>query len=194
MTKLFYLAAMALLGLGLTVAQSTSPASDSSNSSQQTQTQNTTDNKGTSSKPGRKDHTTQSKDKQNSQESVPDTTIRDQQSSPPSTSGASGQNNTNEQPATRNMGTTGSTPGVENPAPEDRRGAEPQSGSSTDQQPNSSSNPEGSTPHNMAMNTTPAARAMASHTPDPGTCMNPASLATGQDGSAAPRPSPPNCD
>lgn len=193
MTKLFYLAAVGLLGLGLTMAQSTSPASDPSNSSQQTQTQNATHRKGASAKPGRTGDDSQSRDKQGSQNSVPDTTIRDQQSATSSKTGAE-QNNNNEQPATSNMGTTGSTPGAENPAAEDRRGSEPQSGSSTDQQPNSSSSPGTSTPHNMAMNGTPAARAMATHTPDPGTCMNPASLATGQDAGAAPRPSPPNCD
>jgi hypothetical protein len=191
MTKLFYLAAMALLGLGLTMAQNASPASDPSNSSQQTPAQNTTDNKGVSSKAGRAGRNSQSTDKPRSQDSVPDTTIRDQQNGATSTPGTSGQNN--EQPATPSMGTTGSTPGAENPAPEDRRSAEPQGGSSTDQQPNSSSSPSTSTPHNMAMNTTPGARAMATHAPDPGTCMNPASLGTAQDPGAAPRPSP-NCD
>jgi hypothetical protein len=44
----------------------------------------------------------------------------------------------------------------------------------------------------LVMNGTPGARAMATHTPDPGTCMNPASLQNGQDATAQ-RPSP-NCD
>jgi cytoskeletal protein RodZ len=49
------------------------------------------------------------------------------------------------------------------------------------QQPNSSSSP--SSPQPQAYPTqTPAARAAATHTPDPGTCMNPAALQAAENG------------
>jgi hypothetical protein len=179
MTKLFYLAAMALLGLGLTMAQNTTPASDSSNSSRPNQAQSSTANDSTTtshsdSKVPARNH----RQSDRTDQRVPNTTVQDQQSSTTSTTGASGQNNTT--PSTSTMGTTGSTPDDEHPAPI-------RNGTSTDQQPNSSSSPT-PTPHAM-LNATPATRAMATHSPDPGTCMNPVALQTG----AAPPPNP-NCD
>jgi len=61
----------------------------------------------------------------------------------------------------------------------------------SDQQPSSSTS--GSSPQAQAYLTqTPAARAVATHTPDPGTCMNPAALQAAENGNQ-PRPGPP-CD
>ena len=65
----------------------------------------------------------------------------------------------------------------------------PQNTPSPDQQPNPSTQPDATTPH-AALLQTPAARAVATHTPDPGTCMNPASLQTSGDGTAV---APPPC-
>ncbi len=176
MEKLVYLGAMAILGLSLTMAQNAATPSDSSNSSRSAQTgtasSNDTSNSGTadptaptaSGKPSRRQHGN----------SLPDTTVRDQQGSTTSTTGASGQSDS--RPSTSTMGTTGRTPGTENAAPQDKGNSSSQSGASTDQQPNSSS-PATPTPH-LVMNEMPAARAVATHTPDPGTCMNPTAVAS----------------
>lgn len=190
MTKLLYLATMALLGLGLTMAQSSSPASDSSNSSKAAQSQSSPDSNGAPGKSSRTDHTSTSPNKRRSQQPVLDTTVQDQQNSTTSTTGASGQEN--QRPSTSRMGTTGSTPETDNTAPAGNPATTPQNGMPPDQQPNSSSSPSTPTPH-LVMNATPGARAVATHTPDPGTCMNPASLQNGQDATSAQRPSP-NCD
>ncbi len=66
MTKLAYLAAMALLGLGLTMAQSSSPPSDSSNSSKAAQSQSSPDSNGAPGKSSRTDHTSTSPNKRRS--------------------------------------------------------------------------------------------------------------------------------
>jgi len=58
-----------------------------------------------------------------------------------------------------------------------------------DQQPNFPTRP---TQSQAYLTQTPAARAVATHTPDPGTCMNPAALQATDSGSQ-PRPGPP-CD
>lgn len=187
MTKLMYVAAMALLGLGLTAAQNSATPSDSSNSSKAAQTQNTTPpTSPQSSGPGASSQNSP-KAKAHSQEGAPDTTVKDQQSSTTSTTDASGQSDS--RPSTSTMGTTGSTPGTENSAPANDA-TTPQEGSSTDQQPNSSSSPTTPTPHLMSA-MTPAARAVATHTPDPGTCMNPAAVTTGGYSSGT---APRNCD
>jgi hypothetical protein len=88
------------------------------------------------------------------------------------------------------MGTTGGTPGTENSTPPNNGSPSPQTGSTTDQQPNSSSSPTTPTPH-LVMNQTPAGRALTTHTPDPGTCMNPVALQTGQYPAS---PAAHNCD
>jgi hypothetical protein len=177
MTKLIYLAAMALLGLGLTMAQSTSAPSDSSNSSKAKQSQSATTPAGKTAPPNTTEPNLPSKGKQNTQEGAPDTTIRDRQNSTTSTTGASGQSETH--PPDSTMGTTGTTPGADTSQSGAKSGSNPQSGSSPDQQPNSSTTPSAPTPH-LVMNDTPGARAMATHTPDPGTCMSPAALEAGQ--------------
>src|ERR1044071_3996507 len=106
MDTMAYLLAMALLGIGMTLAQSgqsAKPSSDPSNSADSTvQTQNgpATEQPQTAPRRRRKDKTGES--------SVPDSTIRDQQSSTTSTTGAAGEDNTSASPST--MGTTGSTP------------------------------------------------------------------------------------
>ena len=199
MTRLALLTAMALLGIGLLLAQNTSstkPLSDQSNSSNASaQSQ--------SSEP-----TTPSKDEQSGtlpnhqagrqgkgnpeHEALPNTAVQDEQNSTTTTTGAAGQNNTPATPST--MGTTGNTPGASEP-PQQNTAAPgatepkpaPPSTSSPDQQPNPSTQPDATTPHAELMQT-PAARAMATHTPDPGTCMNPAALQTGADGTPAAPP------
>jgi len=188
MTRLALLTAMALLGIGLLLAQSTQstkPLSDQSNSSN------------TSSQQQSSEPATPSKDQQagampNHQagqqgkgdpahQGLPDAGVRDQQNSTTSTTGAGGQNNT--PPSQSTMGTTGSTPGASE-APQQQTA--PQS-TTPDQQPNPSTQPDATTPHAELM-PTPAARAVATHTPDPGTCMNPAALQTSGDGTPAPPP------
>jgi spore germination protein GerM len=59
----------------------------------------------------------------------------------------------------------------------------------SDQQPSSSTSQTSSQAY---LAQTPAARAVATHTPDPGTCMNPAALQAAENGNQ-PRPGPP-CD
>jgi hypothetical protein len=68
---------------------------------------------------------------------------------------------------------------------------EPRSTAPPVQQPNFPTRP--TAPQSQAYLTqTPAARAVATHTPDPGTCMNPAALQAAENGSQ-PRPGAP-CD
>ena len=190
MDRLAYLTAMALLGIGLTVGQNTRPSSDQSNSSNgsaQTQSgtmggdQNSPEQNG-SKLPARRG------DKKGapSQSSVPDPTIQDQQSSTTSTTGAAGQENT--PPSKSTMGTTGSTEAPDETQQGNLGATKPQTGT-PDQQPNPSANPSTPPPHAELLQT-PAARAVATHTPDPGTCMNPAALQTGQNG----QPISPNCE
>ena len=187
MTKLLYLAAMALLGLGLTMAQSGTPASDSSNSSKPAQAQGDTSTSSSTNSATRNPKRTQHAHGQRSEEKVPDTTIQDHPSGTTSTTGASGQGNST--PSSSNMGTTGSNPEPEKTQPANHTGAQP-GGDATDQQPNASSSPS---PHHVALNSTPAARAMATHSPDPGTCMNPAAMDSNGNGSSSPARTP-NCD
>lgn len=187
MTKLAYLAGMAILALGMTMAQNTSTPSDSSNSSKAGQT-------GTASRDGASNggaprQNSAANDKRRPQSGVPDATVRDQQSSTTSTTSVAGQ--TDSRPSSPStMGTTGSTPGTEDAVPPNHGSSNPQTGSPTDQQPNSSSSPTTPTPH-LVMNQTPAARAVATHTPDPGTCMSPEAMQTSPYPS---RPVAPNCD
>jgi len=82
------------------------------------------------------------------------------------------------------MGTTGNTPATQEPTPP---GTRPLTGTATDQQPNPSTNPSSPSPAAVLLQV-PAARAAATHTPDPGTCMNPAALQTGR--GTQPRPGP----
>lgn len=179
---------MALLGLGLTMAQSGTPASDSSNSSQPNQAQN---DKSTSNSGKPATHKRQQADEskeQRREQKLPDPTVQDQPNGTTSTTGAADENNST--PSLSTMGTTGSNPEPEKAPPANRTGEQP-GGDSTDQQPNSSSPPS---PHHVAMNSTPAARAMATHSPDPGTCMNPAALDSAQVNGANTPPKNPNCD
>ncbi len=182
MKRLAYLTAMALLGIGLTLAQnttqSTKPSSDPSNSSNnasQAQSDNSTtqrSEKDQIDKPGAKQHGSG----ESSKDAVPNPTINDQQSNASSASDASGQKTGQPSPST--MGTTGSTP----PAQDDKQPpAEPANATPPDQQPNSSTGPGTASPHAELLQT-PAARAVATHTPDPGTCMNPAALESSADG------------
>jgi len=167
MDRLAYLAAMALLGIGLTMAQS-KPSSDPSNSSNPTQTQSDT---GTPS--GRTSHGRHKGDRSGT---LPSPVVTDQQNSTTNTTGASGQN---PQPSNSTMGTTGSTPGTPDQRQQENPAATvPQTAPPADQQPNLSSSPNAS-PHAEILQT-PATRAAATHTPDPGTCMNPAALEGGQ--------------
>jgi hypothetical protein len=191
MNRLALLTAMALLGIGLTLAQntqSTKPLSDQSNSSNQS-TQPQSSEPAT---PGKDQNAGAMPSHQAGQQGkgdpahsgLPDTTVRDQQNSTTSTTGAAGQDNTPPSPST--MGTSGSTPGASEPP---QQQTAPQNTPSPDQQPNPSTQPDATTPH-AALLQTPAARAVATHTPDPGTCMNPASLQTSGDGTAV---APPPC-
>ena len=184
MTKLVYLAAMALLGLGLTMAQSGTPASDPSNSSQPNHAQSDKSTSHSGKPSGHKRQPQDQSQESRPEQKLPDPTVQDQPSGANPTTGASGQNNST--PSNSTMGTTGSNPEPEKTRPANTTGDQP-SGDSTDQQPNTSSPPS---PHNMAMNTTPAARAMATHSPDPGTCMNPAAL----DSASSAQQHNPNCD
>ncbi len=188
MKRLAYLAAMVLLGIGLTLAQNaqnTKPSSDQSNSSDpsaQAQSGRTSNDQTSGNMPSH--HRPKG---QASRSAVPDATIHDQQSSTTSTTGPGGQNNT--QPSTSTMGTTGSTPGADQVRPDNNGATMPQTANPPDQQPNSTSSPDSAPPHAYLLQT-PAARAVSTHTPDPGTCMNPAALQTNADGSqptAAPR-------
>ena len=192
MTKLLYLAAMALLGLGLTMAQNSSPPSDASNSSHSAQTQQNTTPGTANSQNSTEYNPSQSQQRgaghHRQQKGVPDTTIHDQQGSTTSTTGPAGENNT-ASPNSR-MGTTGSTP-TPDTEPANPGASTPQGGTPTDQQPNASSPPSTQNPH-LVMKDTPGARAMATHTPDPGTCMNPVAVDSGQ-GQGTVKPGP-NCD
>ena len=181
MKGLTYFAVVMALFAALIFAQSsTSTPSDQSNSAKPSaQSQKETPNSDTSSRPSRDPNGARMHDHQ-SNNSVPDTTVRDQQRSTTSTTGATGQDNA--QPSTSTMGTTGRTPAANEPST-----TTPPS----DQQPNTSTNPSSPQPQAYLMQT-PAARAAATHTPDPGTCMNPAALQTSDNGSQ-PRQGPP-CD
>jgi len=171
MDRLAYLTAMALLGIGLTMAQNTKPRSDPSNSSNAaTQAQSSTTANGQQSQSGRVIH---GKHRSDRETAVPNPAVNDQQNSTTDTTGVSGEN---PQPSNSTMGTSGSTPGRTqhgNPA-----ATMPQTAPPADQQPNSSTSPNAS-PHAKVLQT-PAARAAATHTPDPGTCMNPAALEDAQ--------------
>ena len=132
MTKLIYLAAMALLGLGLTMAQSGTPASDSSNSSQPNQAQN---DKSTSNSGKPATHKRQQADEskeQRREQKLPDPTVQDQPNGTTSTTGAADENNST--PSLSTMGTTGSNPEPEKAPPANPTGEQP-GGDSTDQQP-----------------------------------------------------------
>ncbi len=181
MKRMAYLTAMALLGIGLTLAQntqSTKPSSDPSNSSNnasQAQSDNSTPQQGEKDPmdaPTAKRHGSGA----TSRSAVPDPTVQDQQSGADSANDASGQKTSQPSPST--MGTTGSTPAM----PDEKQPATtPQNDTSPDQQPNSTTGPDTATPHAQLLQT-PSARAVATHTPDPGTCMNPAALESMADG------------
>jgi hypothetical protein len=178
MKKLIYLTVVALLGIAFTLAQntqSTKPSSDASNSS------NVSSQAPASSQADDQDQAPspqQLKKPGESKQAVPDPTVRDQQGKTPSTTGASG---SNAQPSPSTMGTTGSTP-----AEPVQPSTSPQNATPPDQQPNSTTGPASASPHAELMQT-PAARAMRTHTPDPGTCMNPAALETATEGSQQPQ-------
>jgi len=169
MNTVAYLTTMALLGIGLNLAQQNAkPSSDPSNfsnASAQEQSGPSTAGASEQAPSGAPNH----HHRDRKQSSVPDATVRDQQSSTTSTTGISGQDNA--QPSTSTMGTTGSTPGSSDQPPQGNTGAAtPQTGTPPDQQPNFSPTPQ------ATLIQGPAARAVATHSPDPGTCMDPAAL------------------
>ena len=175
----FFATAMVLFAamiFGQSAPSTPSDQSNSSKSSAQSQNQTNSDSSGraTGDKNRSRMHDRQS------DSSVPDTTVRDQQHSTTSTTGVSGQNDAQPSPST--MGTTGRTPAANEPST-----TTPPS----DQQPNSSTSPSTLQPQ-AYLTQMPATRAAATHTPDPGTCMNPAALQTAENG-AQPRPGP-HCD
>ena len=182
MTKLAYLTAMALLGIGMTMAQnaqSTKPSSDQSNSSTPAgQAQSGSASTDEAQPTPRRHH----KKGEPSQSAVPDTTVRDQQGSTTSTTGAAGQDNS--QASSSKMGTGGGTPSTGERSHEDNRQTVPQNASPADQQPNTTSSPSAPSPQARLLQT-PGARAAATHTPDAGTCMNPAALEVPQNGAGA---------
>ena len=180
MKRMIYLTAMALLGIGLTLAQNTKPSSDpsnSSNTSSQAQSATSTpdsNEKASDAGPSAHRHRDQGEP---STSAVPDPTVRDQQSSTISTPDAARQNNNQPSP----MGTTGRSPATSDQMSEPKKPATfPQNGTPPDQQRDSSTGPDAASPH---AEFTPPARAVSTHTPDPGTCMNPAALQTSADGS-----------
>jgi len=179
---------MALLGIGLTLAQNTSPASDPSNSSNST---NATQGQNTDSHSSKTAHSGKTMADKPSHKGVPSGAVEDQQNSTTSTTGENGENNT---PATSTMGTSSNGRDTRNPDG-NRNGSTaqpvPQSEPPADQQPNPSAPPHAS---NMGTSQTPATRAMATHTPDPGTCMNPAAMQTTLTADGAMAPRTPNCD
>ena len=187
MTRLALLIAMALLGIGLLLAQnsqSTKPLSDQSNSSNvspQQSSEPATPSKERQAGTAPDHQAGQQRKGDPAHQGLPDAAVRDEQSSTPATTGAAGQDSNPASPST--MGTTGGTPGASEPP---QQQAAPQSGT-PDQQPNPSTQPDATTPHADLLQT-PASRAVATHTPDPGTCMNPAALQTSADGTAAPPP------
>jgi hypothetical protein len=179
MTKLAYLMAMALLGIGLTLAQSaqsTKPSSDQSNSSTPAGQAPSGSSSPDEAQPAPHRHHRKGEP---SQSNVPDTTVRDQQSSTTWTTGVAGQDSS--QAPTSKMGTTGDTPATGERSPEDKRQTVPQNANPTDQQPNTTSSPNAPSPQARLLQT-PGARAAATHTPDAGTCMNPAALEIPQNG------------
>src|ERR1700678_3618464 len=156
MNRLAYLTVMALLGIGLTLAQSTKPNSDPSNSSNSsTQSQGSTSTTGdTEQAPASTPRHHRTAD---SQSNVPDTTVQDRQNSTTSTTGASGQNENQPSPST--MG----TPGGSRAAPHQSQSATPaatiaHNSTPPFQQPNSTTDPR--SPHPQApLAPGPAARA-----------------------------------
>jgi hypothetical protein len=177
MTALTYFTATLVIAAAMVFAQSSpqAPSSDASNSAKSGQSQNGSASVDQSengvNRPGQAAGT-----KPESQPTTPDTTIRDQQGSTTATTGADGQSNSHR---SHSMGTTGSTPGTDEPQQKGNHSATtPEGGSSPDQQPNSTTSPA-SPPPQAAMFQTPGTRAMATHTPDPGTCMNPAAFNNG---------------
>jgi hypothetical protein len=177
MNRLAYLTVMALLGIGLTMAQSTKPNSDPSNSSNSsTQSQGSTSTTGDSEQaPARTPRHHRTAD---AQSNVPDTTVQDRQNSATSTTGVSGQNEN--QPSTSTMGTTGSSAAAPDSSQRGNTGATiPQNATPPDQQPNSTTDPHSPQPQ-AALTPGPEARAVATHTPDPGTCMSPNAVETAQ--------------
>lgn len=180
MRGLTYFAALMALFAAMIFAQSSSSTpSDQSNSSKPSAQSQNDANSDTLGRTSRDKNGSRMHD-HHADNSAPDTTVRDQQHSTTSTTGVSGQSNP--QTSTSTMGTTGRTAGANEPS-----ATTPPS----DQQPNSSTSPSSPRPQAYLMQT-PAARAVATHTPDPGTCMNPAALQTTESG-VQPRPGPP-CD
>jgi hypothetical protein len=175
MNKLGYLSAIILLTCGMAFAQSSAPSTDPSNSDKTSgQIQNGTSTPNTPGQAAGGPAKNPKTKTDASQDAVPDTTIDDQHNSTTSTTDVGAQNDRRSRSSNK-MGTTGSTPGTADETPKGNKTATPPpSGSPTDQQPNSSTNPGTPPPH--AMNMTPGARAVATHTPDPGTCMNSAAL------------------
>jgi hypothetical protein len=176
MNRLGYFSAIVLLSCGMAFAQSSAPSTDPSNSDKTSgQIQNGTSpptgqaSSGSAKNPKRKTDA--------SQDAVPDTAIDDQHNSTTSTTDVGAQND-RPSPSSK-MGTTGSTPGTADETPKGNKTSTPP-GTPTDQQPNSSTNPGTPPPQAMKMNMTPGARAVATHTPDPGTCMNSAALENAQ--------------
>jgi hypothetical protein len=161
MDRLAYLAAMALLGIGLTMAQNSKPnpaPGNSSNSSVQAQSSTSTSSEQPPAKVPRHHQTTA-----DSQSNVPDTTVQDQQGSATSST----------------TGTSGSATAPDSTDQANKSATIPQNSAPVDQQPNSLTGPSPAAPH-TALTQGPAARAAATHTPDPGTCMNPAALQAGE--------------
>jgi len=175
----FFATAMVLFAamiFGQSAPSTPSDPSNSSKSSAQSQNQTNSDSSGRAAT----DRNRSRMHDRQSNNGVPDTTVRDQQRSTTSTTGVSGPSDT--QPSTSTMGTSGKTPAAKEPST-----TTPPS----DQQPNSSTSPSPLEPQ-AALKQTPATRAAATHTPDPGTCMNPAAVQTAENGNP-PRPGPP-CD
>ena len=115
---------------------------------------------------------------------LPNTAVEDRQPSTTATTGAGQAEESGR--STPPMGTTGSTPGAEEqPQKRNQGGTTPDAGTPVEQQPNPSSNPD-STPPQAYVNMTPAARAVATHSPDPGSCMNPAALEIAPSSTGAP--------
>lgn len=199
MNRILYLLAMALLGLGLTLAQNTTPASDQSNSSHNhPQSQSTTTLPSTGAQVPDSPSTTMPGKAEREHKGVPNATVEDKQSCTTSTTGVGGQ--TPGTPSSSTMGTTSNSnapqgepvpdKGLERKQQQQTPAAEPPA----DQQPNPSTAPDKPQAH-LVLEQTPAARAMSTHTPDPGTCMNPAAMQTTQaaDGTTTPARTP-NCE
>jgi hypothetical protein len=186
MQGLTYFAGMMVLFAAMIFGQSSpsTPSSDPSNSSSSSaQSQDGISN------PDRPAQAQTNSGATKSQEGTaqPDTTVRDQQNSTTSTAGANGESNT--PPSSSNMGTSSNSnkkmEGTEQEPSTQPKDKAPRNGNSVDQQPNSSSSPNSAPPQAFLIEG-PAARAVSTHTPDPGTCMNPAALQDGQAGTNPP--------